>query len=282
MEDLKKAYEILGLPEDATREQVENRYFILMKRARSVQNRPDAIESTNTALDLAEVNRAYNLVLGIESEKTGTIEKQSKYAHFMYYYKFHLIFGILIILFAGYMIKENIDKRIAEAKLPPKELSVSVFGNFYFADVNLLQQNMLKLIPEWKRIDTTLTFVPTEIKSEQDMAMQQKSMLNLMTEHPEIYILDAKNFGMLATQGAFKRLDKLEGWAALQVPPDKLRNAKAEEDTEALPYGIDITDNPVFQGIEMTGERQIIAVRFSDENWNNTYKMLEKLIQTTP
>jgi hypothetical protein len=282
MEDLKHAYEILGLTEDSTREQVENRYFILMKRARSEQSRSDASDDTNSALDIAEVNRAYNLVLGIESEKTGTIEKQSKYAHFMYYYKFHVIFGILVILFAGYMIKESIDKRNAEANLPPKELSVSVFGNFYFADMDLLQQNMLKLIPEWKRIDTTLTFVPTEIKSEQDMAMQQKSMLNLMTEHPEFYILDAKNFGSLATQGAFKRLDQLEGWAALHVPPDKLRSAQAEEDTESRPYGIDITGNPVFQGVEMTGERQILTVRFSDKNWDNTFKMLEKLVQTTP
>ncbi|WP_373232491.1 hypothetical protein [Cohnella sp.] len=280
MEELKKAYEILGLPEDATREQVENRYFILLKRARSEQARIDAGDST-TAADLADVNRAYNLVLGIELEKTGTIEKQSKYAHFMYYYKFHLIVSIIIVLVAGYMIKENIDKRRIAANLPPASLSMSVFGNYYFADVEVLEQNMLKLIPEWKRIAMTHTYVPKEIKSEQDMAMQQKSILSLMTEQSNLYILDAKNFISLATQGALLNLDELEGWTP-NVAPEKLWNAKSEEDTAPEPYGIDITGNPVFEGVELSGERQIIAVRVADENWNATRMLLDKLIQSSP
>lgn len=280
MEQLKKAYEILGLPENATREQVENRYFILMKRARSGQTHAES--SNDGTVDLAEVNRAYNLVLGIELEKTGTIAKQSKFAHFMYYYKFHLIFSIIIVLVAGYMVKEGIEKRRAAANLPPASLSMSVFGNYYFADVEVLEQNILKLFPEWKRIKMTHTFVPPEIKSEQDMAMQQKSILSLMTELSNLYILDAKNFASLATQGALVKLDELEGWSSLNTPPDMLQSAQAEDDTAPVPYGIDITGNPVFEGVEFTGERQIIAVRIADENWNESRMLLDKLIQTTP
>jgi hypothetical protein len=282
LEQLKKAYEILGLPDDATREQVENRYFILIKRARSEQSRLETSDNTINATDLAEINRAYNLVLGIESEKTGTIEKQSKYAHFMYYYKLHLIVAIVVVLFAGYMIKEGIDKRNAAANLPPASLSVSLFGNFYFAEVDTLEKNLLKLVPEWQRIITTLTYVPTEIKSQQDMAMQQKSVLTLMTESSELYILDAKNFSSLASQGVFERLDGLEGWAAFNVAPDQLRYAQTDEDKSPVPYGIDITGNPVFEGIDISGERQIVAVRPNEEKWNDTRKLLEKLIQTTP
>ncbi|QMV41134.1 J domain-containing protein [Cohnella cholangitidis] len=96
MEELKKAYEILGLPEDATREQVENRYFILMKRARTEKSRNEAEDDNHQPLDLTEINRAYNLVLGIETEKIGTIEKQTKTAHFFYYYKFHVIIGLIM------------------------------------------------------------------------------------------------------------------------------------------------------------------------------------------
>ncbi len=282
MEDLKKAYEILGLPEDATREQVENRYFILMKRARAEQNRTAENATDNSVLDLAEVNRAYNLVLGIESQKTSTVEKPTKLAHFFHYYKLHVIAGIIIVLVAGYMIKEGIDKRRAAANLPPENLSVSVFGNFYFADVDLLEKNMLQLIPEWKRIATTLVFVPTEIKSQQDMAMQQKSVLMLMTERSELYITDAKNFASLTAQGAFLRLEELDGWASLNVPQDKLLMARTEDDTEQHPYGIDITGNPVFKGVEMSGERQIAAVRATEEKWSDTRKLLDKLLQTTP
>jgi hypothetical protein len=281
LEQLKKAYETLGLPEDATREQVENRYFILMKRARSEQSRTDAQDSAST-LNLAEVNLAYNLVIGIESEKTGTIEKQSKFAHFMYYYKFHVIISIIVVIVAGYMIKEGIDKRRAAANLPPASTSVSVFGNFYFADVEKLEQNMLQLFPEWQRIAIFHTYVPLEIKSEQDMAMQQKSILSLMTEKANLYILDAKNFSSLAAQGAFMNLEELEGWEGLNVDASMLRSGQTEDDPAPVLYGIDITDNPVFEGAELTGDQHIIAVRVVDEKWNDSRALLEKLIHTTP
>jgi hypothetical protein len=282
LEQLKKAYEILGLPDDATKEQVENRYFILMKRARSEQSRLETSDNKAIITDLAEINRAYNLVLGFESEKTDPIEKQSKLAHFMYYYKLHLIAAIVVVLLAGYMIKEGIDKRNAAANLPPASLSVSLLGNFYFAKVDILEKNLLKLVPEWKRIITTLVYVPSEIEDQQGMAMQQKMMLTLMTESSELYILDAKNFSSLASQGVFKRLDVLEGWAALNVAPDQLRYAQYKDDKSPVPYGIDITGNPVFEGIDISGERQIVAVRSKEEKWNDTRKLLENLIQTTP
>jgi hypothetical protein len=281
LEELKKAYEILGLPEDSTREQVENRYFILIKRARSEPSRTEANE-VDHATDLTEINRAYNLILGIESEKIGTVEKQTKLAHFFYYYKWHVIVGIIIVLIAGYMIKDGIDKRRAAANMPPINLSVSVFGNFYSADVALLEKNMLQLLPEWKRINTTLIFVPTEIKSQQDMALQQKSVLLLMTERSELYITDEKNFKSLSAQGAFIRLDEFQGFDSLKVPPNKLRYARADKDTGDHPYGIDVTGNPVFKGIEMSGEREIIAIRATKEKWPDTRKLLEKLVQTTP
>jgi hypothetical protein len=282
LEDLKKAYDVLGLPEDATREQVENRYFILMKRARTGQSLTQANGSESPAPDLTEINRAYNLVLGVETEKISTIKKQTKLAHFFYYYRIHVIVGIIVILVAGYMIKDGIDKRRAAASLPPANLSVSIFGNFYFADVDLLQKNMLKLVPEWKRIDTTLVFVPPEVKSPQDMAMQQKSVLVFMTEHSELYITDEKNFKSLAAQGAFIRLDEFEGSESLNVPPDKLLTARADGETGDHPYGIDVTGNPVFKGIELSGEREIIAIRATKEKWPDTRKLLEKLVQTTP
>jgi hypothetical protein len=282
LEDLKKAYDVLGLPEDATREQVENRYFILMKRARTGQSLTQANGSESPAPDLTEINRAYNLVLGVETEKISTIKKQTKLAHFFYYYRIHVIVGIIVILVAGYMIKDGIDKRRAAASLPPANLSVSIFGNYYFADVDLLQKNMLKLVPEWKRIDTTLVFVPPEVKSPQDMAMQQKSVLVFMTERSELYITDEKNFKSLAAQGAFIRLDEFEGSESLNVPPDKLLTARADGETGDHPYGIDVTGNPVFKGIELSGEREIIAIRATKEKWPDTRKLLEKLVQTTP
>jgi len=279
-EELKKAYELLGLPEDATREQVENRYFILLKRARSGNAREG--DNEDGPLDLTEINRAYNLVIGIESEKTSTMEKQSKVGHFFYYYKVHVIVGLLVVLFAGYMIKEGIDKRREAANTPPANLSVSVFGNFYMADMDLLQENMLKLMPEWQRVKTTLVYNPPEIQSQQDMALQQKSMLMLMTEKDEIYVTDEKNFASLAAQGAFIDLEQFSAATGLKLPEDKLREARTEDDASDVVYGIDVTGNPVFSGIEMSGEKQIIGLRAEEEKWNDTRLLLEKILQSAP
>jgi len=275
-EELKKAYGVLGLPEDATREQVENRYFLLMKRAKAGQSRAEGEES----LDLTEINRAYNLVLGIESEKSSTMEKQTKAGHFFYYYKIHLIVGLIVLLIAGYMVKEGIDKRREAANTPPANLSVSVFGNFYFADADLLQQNMLKLVPEWKRIKTTIVYNPPEIQSQQDMALQQKSVLMLMTEKDDVYVTDEKNFASLAMQGAFVDLKQFAAATGLQLPEDKLRTARTEEDTADVAYGIEVTGNPVFSGIELSGEKQIIGIRAKEDKWSDAGELLKPMLRT--
>ncbi len=280
-EELKKAYETLGLPPDATREQVENRYFILMKRERSQHQRSgdDAGGEPSAPTDLSDYTKAYRLIVGLESEKASTAPKQGKVGHFFYYYKIHLIVGIIILLIAAYTIKSGIDKRNEERRLGPIDLSVSVYGNFYFADGELLQQNLLKLVPDWNRIKTNVTFVPVEIKSEQDVALQQKAVLMIMTEKDEIYFLDRKNFDSLAKQEAFRKLDELPGWNELQVPNDRLRMSSTEDDPQEAAYGIDVTGNPIFQGIEMTGEDVIMAVRADKEEWPKTMELVSKILR---
>lgn len=284
-EELKQAYAALGLPENATREQVEKRYFILLKRSRSGKDVPEsAVVGGEGVPSISEINKAYNTVLGIETAKLTDIPKQGKVAHFFFYYRTHVIVSVIVLIFAGFMIKEAVDKRIAESKLPPIDLEVSVFGNYYFADPDLLSANMLKLVPEWQRIETTVTYVPTEIRSEQDMALQQKSVLHLVTENPNLYILDELNFHSLAAQGALRKLEELPDWAALAVPGSKTVKSRSQDDTEEHLYGIDITGNPVFEGVEMSDERQIIALRINnkEDTWDLTRMLVKPLIATTP
>lgn len=280
-EELKKAYETLGLPTDATREQVENRYFILMKRERSQHRRATEGDGGEPQAppDLSEYTKAYRLILGLESEKASTAPKQGKVGHFFYYYKIHLIVGILILLIAGYTVKESIDKRNEEKRLGPIDLSVSVMGNFYFADADLLQERMLALVPDWNRIKTTVTYIPTEIRSEQDMALQQKGILTIMTEKDEIYFLDQKNFDSLAKQEAFKKLDDLPGWSSLQVPQDRLVSSSTEDDPQQFAYGVDVTDNPLFKDVEMNGERVIMAIRAEEEEWPKTMELASRILK---
>jgi hypothetical protein len=283
-EELKKAYEALGLPIDATREQVEHRYFILLKRDRSQHQRNSEgdADGGHTARDLGEINQAYRLILGLESEKASTEPKQGKLNHFFYYYKIHLIIVVVILLIVGYTVKTSIDKRNEEARLGPIDLSVSVMGNFYSADMDVLQQNLIKLMPAWNRIKATLTYVPTEIKSQQDIAQQQKRVLMLMTEHDQIYFLDEKNFDDLVRQGAFHKLEELPGFANLEVPASRLRLGQTVKDPQSRAYGIDVTDNPIFTGIEMDNEHVIMAVRAEEKDLPKTMELVTQIVKTAP
>ncbi|KIL36874.1 hypothetical protein SD71_05625 [Cohnella kolymensis] len=280
MEELKKAYETLGLSENASREEVENRYFLLLKKARAQQNRSNSNDASEGAPDLGDINRAYKLIIGVETEKGSTEAKQGKISHFFYYYKFHVIAVILLILVAGFFTKQTIDKKNEEAKLPPANLSVTAFGSFLAADPAVLEKNMLALVPEWKRIKTTVSYVPKEILSQQDMALQQKSVLNLMTEKSELYILDETSFKSLVNQHLFQKLDTLDGWSSIQAPPDRIRAIRTDEDSKEEPYGIDITGSPALKSLQTNGERQILAVRAANEKWTETRKLLEKLVQS--
>jgi len=281
-EELKKAYETLGLPTDATREQVENRYYILVKRERAQHQRTgDDGADDAPKTDLGEYSRAYKLILGIESEKASTEPKQGKVGHFFYYYKIHLIVSIIILLIVGYTVKESIDKRNEERRLGPIDLSISMMGNFYFADMELLKQNIMKLVPDWNRVEPKLSYVPTEVKTEQDIAYQQKSVLTLIAEKDELYFTDDRNFGNLVKQGAFRKLEEIPGFSSLQVSQDRLRYAQTEEDPTAAVYGIDISGSPIFNGIELTGEHVILGVRAPEEEWPKTMELVTQIVTSS-
>ncbi|WP_123039273.1 hypothetical protein [Cohnella candidum] len=271
MDELKQAYETLGLSETASREEVEQRYFLLLKKARSKQT------------NLDEINRAYNKIVGFESEKASPLEKQSKTSYFFYYYKFHLLAVIIVILVAIFSIKGYVDRKNEEANKPPLDLEVTVFGSFYSTDdsANLLSQNLLRLEPEWKRIDVGVSYIPKEMQSQQDMAMQQKGMLTIMTEKMDLLILDEKNFEQLAKQKAFVPLDSLPLWKDLKSNTDRIRSALAEQDTTAHPYGIDITDSAVFSGsqIDAPGERKILAMRAELPHKDKALDLMRKIIE---
>ncbi|MFC5702550.1 hypothetical protein ACFPVX_14695 [Cohnella faecalis] len=271
MEELKHSYELLGLEETATREEVENRYFLLMKRAKS------------SGTDLSEVTQAYNRIVGIESEKENKTEKQGKVAYFFYYYKIHLIVAIIAVLLIGGTVKSMVDKHNANAKLPPVDVALDLFGGFYQADTERLEQNVLTAAPEWKRVKTTLTYVPAEMKSQQDMALQQKSFLTLMTEKMDIMILDTKNFENLANQQAFKPLEDWEDWlASSRISAERLVAFKAEEDETAHPYGIKLSGSTFFEGTGLPKQSYIIAVRATAAHPEEAKKLLVLLARSEP
>lgn len=272
MEDLKQAYAVLGLPEDATREQVEQRYYLLLKKARSGK------------VNLEEINRAYNLIIGIESEKDAPQEKQGKISYFFYYYKYHVIISLIVLIVTGVTIKGCIDRKIEEANKPPLDLKVLVYGNFYSPENrdDQLSGNLLSLMQDWQRIDVDMAYIPKEITNPQDVALQQKGMVILATEKMDLMIIDEHYFDLLSRQGAFVPLDTLSIWPKLAQLDDRLVEAESEELPGLHPYGIDITDSPVFENTQtgMNQERKILVMRVEPPHPDKSEALIEQVAAT--
>ncbi|MFC5653499.1 J domain-containing protein [Paenibacillus solisilvae] len=300
MEDLKQAYELLGLEEGAAREDVEKRYFLLIRRARSSKQRVESdaeADLSSSAPNLEDVNHAYKLILAAEDQKTQEAFNETAYGkykkmagsaekvdHFFSYYKFHLLGAIAVILILVFGIKAYVDHRHEQAelaKLPPADVTVSFFGDYISDqgsypssdDIEPMQNKLLAQFPEWKRVVVFMTYVPSEMKSQQDSALLQKSMLDLITNKPDIYILDKVNFMKLAMDGGLLPLDdKLQA-----LDKNKLmKTATKDNPSEEHVYGYDITASPLFKDLPIHGKEYIAGVRFDTKKLDSALHLIEK------
>ena len=280
--DLKQAYTILGLPEGADKKAVEDRYTILMRQSRTQQRREEAGETVVDKLDIQLVNQAYKFVLAHESQKDvdafnadkygkykGMADSAQKADHFLHYYKWHLIVGLVIIVGIVYGINSYLDRqeeKRLEALRPPIDLTFMLYGNFFLEDggqdIVPLEEAMLANFPEWKRVRGVLTYLPGEQGSAQDAALVQKAYLMLMTEKSDVYIIDENSFPMLAAQGLLQPLDAdVEGRLAPYVTDDMIRTGVTEDNPEPQVYGIALGETELMQDLPLYYNDMVVGIR---------------------
>jgi len=302
VDDLKQAYETLGLSENAEKSEVEKRYFLLVRQARARQLRGTEEERRAAEAELEAVNRAYRTIVAsaerAEQEELrksyyGKYKKWSsvveKIDHFLHYYKYYLLGAAALVLLVGFGVKTYLDRqaeREALAKLPPADLTVSFFGEFYAdsgvpSDPKPVEDALLARFPEWKRIAVTVTFVPGEPKTEFDVALLQKSVIALMTEKPDLYIVDRVNFEKLARQGAFRPLDdEIAGRLKPLLPPGVALSETAEGESAPRVYGIDLTGTSLGNVVPLRGKEMIAAVRADARHPDNAVRLIERFLES--
>ncbi|RUS45383.1 J domain-containing protein [Cohnella sp. AR92] len=283
MEDLKQAYESLGLPETATKEELENRYYLLMRRARSQKMRENPDSAAETAVDIDKISEAYRFIRDYEENQAkaeftaqeygkfkGMAEKAQKWDHFFHYYKFHLLIGIVVLVAIGFGIKAYVDHREEQerlAKLPPIDLSVMFYGEYYYgegfgSDTDPLGEAILSQFPDWKRVKADLNYVPSEIRSSQDTALLEKSVIILIDNKSDLFLVDKANFEKLAAQDFFLPLDTYAGAGAGELPkagdPRALSMKTEDGDAEHV-YGIDLSNTPLGRQLGVNGSKEFIA-----------------------
>lgn len=248
MNDIKQAYETLGLSPDASRDEVEKRYDLLLRKEK------------NADIDgrIASINQAYRLIRSKDHEQRVAEKSKNqsrlgaKLEHFWTYYKLHTIGAVIAVVLAVTIIQGVLDHRREQAylaSLPPASLEIMIYGDFYKPDMEQFEQNLLMVMEDWERIRTIFTFFPLQANDQFDVAYQQKSILSLQTERPEMYIADEENFDRLMFQHVYQPLDDMEEALSKAFGEENLIYRKAEDDAEEHLYGVNLKGNPVFDKV---------------------------------
>lgn len=295
MSDLKKAYELLGLPEDASREEVERVFDIELRKSR-VKSSEDGESEFDMKL------RAYKLITEAEDRKrieemsrerfqkwgrfAGTAEKADD---FFRIYRTHIIVGIITVLVLTAASITFINHRQEQkrlAALPPIDLSIMYLGNFMTDMSNdgdaALEQAMLDQFPDWKRIKLIMTYLPLGDQSMggSEVAYQQKAMAMLATEQPDIYIMDQGSYDWVDGSGV---LDRLDADADGDLKPLLQENNKilgrSPDDTEDHIYAIDVTNSKLADELPLAKQQMYVGLRVDSENRDKAIHFIERYLQ---
>lgn len=298
MDELKKAYETMGLPEFTIKEEVEKRYTMLMRQARTRSQQKQGAEDAEDSF--AKINQAYRLILEHEDRKLTDAFNEQEYGkfkkmagqaqkmdHFWRYYKFHTIGAIAAVALIIYGIISFIDYREEQerlANLPPVDLNISFMGNYMLREdapkEEPLEKALLTAFPDWKRFVATVTFVPADQQNQ--YAYMQKAMLVLATENPDVYIMDRNIFQWVGVQGMLLNLDNDASGELKPLLKDGLTlKLKTDEDTEEHVYGIDLTDTAIVDDLPLYKEDMIIGIRVDSKNPDKAKEFIKKYLATT-
>jgi len=277
--DVKEAFKLLELPEGSTMDAVEKQYMTWIKRDRAFQDLPDG----EKPFDINKITEAYNIIKHVN--EYGSISKKenksvkNKLQHFLHYHKLHIVGVIILLIFVGSIIQtivNNHQEKKELASLPPEDLGIMLYGDYFLlgSDVTPVSENVLSIFPTWNRVTTNSNYAPTEINDTMDAGNQQKSIISLMNDQSDVYIVGEENFDQLMKLEVFQ---PLEPSLKDQLQEDALIYAKSPEDESEQLYGVVIDDSTLFEGMEVKENRKIAAIRVDADNKENAMKLIMEL-----
>ncbi|MFP4979248.1 molecular chaperone DnaJ [Paenibacillus sp. CN-4] len=291
MNEIKDAYKRLGLPEDISREDLNKRFDLLLKKRKSGSLAEEEVEEEIRAYRLIldywrneDIREAENKRLAKWGKLAGPVRKTED---FFRKYKTHTLITLIavVVLTAGlmtYLNHREEQKRLAA--LPPVDLSIVFLGNYRAHDMNgeteALEQAILEAFPEWKRVEAKITYLPPSEGGGggMDFAYMQKAVVELATERPDLYIMDDASFEWLSPQEGLENLDDRIASMKVGLTEDLLKKARTESDTEDHVYGIDIGKGPDVKNWPLDYSGLIAGVRADAEHHDKAIQFIERFV----
>lgn len=286
--DRKTAFEILGLKEDATQDEIVKRMDVLYRKFKHM-------ERDERGYTLSDMDEAYKVVCGItyydekaEAEKRYRKEHpnpifkllkidEEKARNFIHYYKWHAIIAVAVITAVISVI-------VSIATKTEPNLKVIVAGDIYAYDTEIFEERIKDEIKGATEPLVQNIYLSDKNDAQYQMAMQTKYIVEVSSGNNDIFILDEDKYFELAGEGAFLPVrDVLGDPDALGIEADRYEDlmVKVEDDTQNTQdiYGIDVTDSQFLKDIGLVGDRFIAAFGYSAENLENAAEFMKLIVK---
>lgn len=287
MLEMKDAYSILGVKEGAGKDEIVKRFDILLKKYRA--STLEGSDKSKTESELAEINIAYNLLMGYRLEDEYELRKlanepsknpilkkfnvnEKKLNNYIYYYKYHAIIGFIMLFVMIFTIRGCMNN------VKP-DINIAFMGDFFFneADTNSFENKIKSNMPKLKEIGLEVITLSDKIEGQQAYAMQMKAVTIMAAGDIDVYIMDKANFNKYADKGAFFSLDEVVR-ETKSISNHKEYKLKAESEKTEHIYGIDIGRSDFLNEESFTGKELIVTIGVKAKHRDEALKLVKLLI----
>lgn len=294
-DNLKQAYARLGLTETVTREELNKRFDLLLKRRRTLSTDEEiadyeadfqAYKLILDTWDEQEIQEAEDQRLAKYGRFSGTA---SKWERFMRLYKTHVILSIvavLVLIFGGKVLYDNYQHRQYLASLPPVDATIMFVGNFgakdSSGDTAALEQAVIDAYPQWKRVEATIVYLPKtgEGADTLDMNHMQKAVVELAANRPDIVIMDDATIEWIGGQAGFQNLEPITADGKLAADDTRMRWGTNEDTGKRELYGVNIMDSPFISALPIDyNVKSIIIGVLGEDNKDKTIEFVKHIAE---
>ncbi|MHA0855882.1 hypothetical protein [Paenibacillus sp. CMAA1364] len=274
---LTQAYKYLNLAEDITREELDKKFNILLKRQRynpadsSYEEEFQAFKFILDELDQREIKEAEEQRMekwGSQANVARSIE------NFFRLYKIHTVISIIVLIvliFSGNALYKHNQEQKYLASLPPVDAKIMFLGNYALQDpegnYDDLNNEIVKQYPDWKRVETSVVNLPSTGNSMEtfDMAYLQRAMVELAANKPDIIIMDEVTLAWISQQEGLQDLESIISDGRLASDDIRLKGLKDVESGQQVVVGIDLTDTSLASSLPINSLTMIAGVLADDD-----------------
>lgn len=293
-----EARSILKVAKGATKDELEKKYDILLKKYRVMKLDGTLDEKAQTDFD--NCTEAYRILMGYEVDEPKTIKKETyadkafekagidkkKADNFFYYYKFHILIGIVALIVIILTVHSFVTR------VEP-DVTIGLMGEVNQQEFDLFKAKISKNIPEIKEVAFDSAMLSDRYQDAQSAAYMQKAMVLLAASDIKVYIVSKYVYNTYAPNGAFTDLEGIAGKLDIDVsnsenlklrvvdeweePTDPTAKSKPKTYVDAEPrlYGIDVTDCDFFKDLNIVGPEKILVVRPEAEKDELVLKLIK-------